>query len=825
MTTSFGGLNDATFRDNRWGNAMEHIRSQGLCEDMASAQTLLRKGAWAFGLWCVSEDTLAALARHLIDEEPKVSPALKAWLDDHDKYADLGEEGMTRCKRFSGKRTTRKLHTARTTASVALAGRTKSCASITDSDVQHFVRNRRPWRRWGRSPGPRVVSFAIVSAASFLFAFPRSEEDRLKVQVFGAALVFSRTTGVGSLIWTALLFLSMARSMLKILNRWLPSMSSILHENAKFHVFCGQMVLLNGLAHTLAHLASTYTALTRRTPGELNSALNCAADLPTSAHLRLPFLRWMPCPLDRTYSYTSALFAAEGLTGFLLLAVILLLGLTGSRKRRAQNYELFWYVHNAGVVLWLALLFVHGTQGWFGTAVPLVVPFCALPVAIYSVDRVMRLLRYYFGRDVGILSVVIRPGKDGGKRGALTALKVSKPSRFWRFQEEGMYAYICMPEYSPWQWHPFTICSSRHDETVDFIISGVGDWTQELAQQCLDFKTGQRADLPVIAIDGPYDAPATKAIRCEILIAVGAGVGITPFLALMAHIVAVLGEDDTSKDPPLQEAHFFWMARSADEFLFGRSHFTKILTCPRLRDKVFVHLHLTAQEPARNAPAYVFREAIRRQSDLDRRAFLAASRRLSTEELISGAQLPWCWVNGAERSDVLWVSSLVEPDCEQEEDLLAQAYRDHGWAHGVGVAASAAGRQRRGMGLLGKHASMSSMGSRLSSTSLAATSSVTRLSGLNAMLPVTFGRPDFATEIQAIGKARPEHDVNVHVCGSQMLVEALENICDLCTERAALGAEETGCHRRPQHYGLHKETFAAGPAIRGAPPKGPPRTP
>jgi len=722
---------------------------------------------------------------------------------------DIGPEGLTRCRRFN-----QRAHTTKTNASFWLSQRGHSTASITSLQVQEFVTLRdKAWIQSLRNlcaHKPRVLSFVVVLAASLAI----TARGGKKVEVFGWWLVVARACGVGSLLWTAMLFITMARTLVKTMNRWLPLPSSVIDENAKLHIFCGLMVLLNGLLHTLAHLVSTYEAVGHGDVSEINRVLNCVPPA-TAGHLRPPFLNWLPCPLDKNYPTMQAVFTAEGLSGMALLATVVLMGFTGSQKRRKENYELFWYVHNFGMVAWLLLLFVHGTQGWFGIVVPYVVPFCALPVAVYSVDRVSRCLRYYLGRDVGILSVVIRPGKDGGARGALTALKVSKPAALWNWQEEGMYAYVCLPEYSRWQWHPFTICSSRHEETVDFIISGVGDWTQELAQRCLDFKSGHRSDLPTIALDGPYAAPATQALGREILIAVGAGVGITPFLALMAHIVCVLGEEQDDArggpaQPPLQEAHFFWMARSADEFLFGRSHFTKIFTKPRLRDRVFIHLHLTSHEPHGNAPAYLFREAVRRQSHFDRAAFMDVARGLSSQELISGAQLPWCWVDGA-RSDVLWVSSLVEPDDDAEESTMELAYTGHDWAQGVGLAH---GRQRQGTGLLNKRGvSLSSLSSGAcarsyeTSGSLASSAQTARMAGLSAMLPVTFGRPDFAMEIQAIGKARPHHDVHVHACGSAELVEALRNICELCTDRAATTVAEVGSNRQPQRYFLRQETF------------------
>merc|ERR1712151_294311 len=112
-----------------------------------------------------------------------------------------------------------------------------------------------------------------------------------------------------------------------------------------------------------------------------------------------------------------------------------------------------------------------------------------------------------------------------------------------------------------------------------------------------------------------------SALQKRVIVAVGAGVGITPFLSLMSSIVPLLEDEDPSNDPPLKEAHFFWMTRSMDEFLFGRKHFSKILRLPHLRDRVFLHLHVTGQPAEKDATAYLFREALRRQSEIDRNEF------------------------------------------------------------------------------------------------------------------------------------------------------------------------------------------------------------
>merc|ERR1712117_657780 len=113
-----------------------------------------------------------------------------------------------------------------------------------------------------------------------------------------------------------------------------------------------------------------------------------------------------------------------------------------------------------------------------------------------------RSLRYclFAGRIVKMVKATVRPGKAGDAKGALSYVQISRPPFLWN-QHAGMYAFVCAPEIAPLQWHPFTICSGPHDETVDFLIAGVGDWTQELARRCMAAES--KGELPKVAIDGP----------------------------------------------------------------------------------------------------------------------------------------------------------------------------------------------------------------------------------------------------------------------------------------------------------------------------------
>mmetsp|Transcript_78254 Transcript_78254/g.181562 ORF Transcript_78254/g.181562 Transcript_78254/m.181562 type:complete len:120 (-) Transcript_78254:158-517(-) len=77
--------------------------------------------------------------------------------------------------------------------------------------------------------------------------------------------------------------------------------------------------------------------------------------------------------------------------------------------------------------------------------------------------------------------------------------------------------------------------------------------------------------------------------------------------------------------------------------------------------------------------------------------------------------------------------------------------------------------------------------------------------GLHAFLPVTLGRPNFAKEVRAIGKARPGHDVYIYVCGNESLVKSLQDVCKTCNMRSQAAVDEL--QALPQKYRCLYERF------------------
>lgn len=134
----------------------------------------------------------------------------------------------------------------------------------------------------------------------------------------------------------------------------------------------------------------------------------------------------------------------------------------------------------------------------------------------------------------------------------------------------GQYIFICCPEVSYWQWHPFTltrcvdaihihriysfvISSAPEEDYLSVHISVKGDFTTAFAKACgCNFSKGkgdkgEKKDtaggrvigtntnppldvtLPRVMVDGPFGSASEDFSKFETILLVGAGIGVTPF--------------------------------------------------------------------------------------------------------------------------------------------------------------------------------------------------------------------------------------------------------------------------------------------------------
>eukprot|EP00929_Paragymnodinium_shiwhaense_P010119 TRINITY_DN11460_c0_g1_i1.p1 TRINITY_DN11460_c0_g1~~TRINITY_DN11460_c0_g1_i1.p1 ORF type:complete len:948 (-),score=119.86 TRINITY_DN11460_c0_g1_i1:638-3481(-) len=679
--TELRGLSDATFSDQRWANAMEYLQKHRLMSSRADVQELLQEGAKAFGLWWrLSDASISGLMPHVSSraaamDSVAASPGLLQGL-----AAGSREGGLDTSLQLQQMSSTRRKKCWRPWQSMnvepkrrsedGVLGETSRVLTVPSSTLDDMR-----WFKWA------MIAVVIACSISYGYWLVFIKAPGL-MELFRWPVFVARSAGMGVGILTGIMYLSMARRFLRCCYGFVPVDSmllSFLDGHRDIHVFTGKALLVTGVVHGVAHLVGSVEGMSSSTPEQLNEVLFCANPSQFLVRWHLSWLQWPACPMEKPLTYLEVLYkTTTGVTGIGLVVCLLVIGFTSLPKVRATGYEVFWYSHQLALVFWPILLFVHGCNGWMGIGVPLVFWTCSIPVGLYAVDRLGRCLRYQclFRRGVvRVVEAVVRPGKNGGPRGALVRLCINKPRHLWNL-EPGMYAYLCMPDYASLQWHPFTVSSGKKDPNLEFIISATGDWTEALAKRCLDCLE-QSSPLPRIAIDGPYPAPTQSALSREVLVVVGAGVGITPFLSFLATITALMEEDeDSSTRCSLKVTHFFWLTRSLDEFLFGRRHFAKIAACPLLRRRVRLHLHCTGAAAEDDAAAYIFRQAIRLQGYRDRATFQREMIR-EPEAAVHDISLPWCWVHGG-KQDVFWLSGLAGQPSNERPTLLATGLRSGG---------------------------------------------------------------------------------------------------------------------------------------------------
>lgn len=626
-------------------------------------------------------------------------------------------------------------------------------------------------------------------------------DDPYVYQVFGWPVYIARGAAMAASLLTSVLYVTMSKGFGKCLKRrflkrrrccgslWL----SVLDAHKELHVFAGKWVAVFSGLHILAHMVASSPAVVLWTTIDrefLNSFLGCAnrdAKFGPLANASRAFEAMLgpfadACPLEEPMNINPLAFyrTTTGISGMLLTFVIGAAAWTGRKAYRSKNFDRFFYIHVITIYVWPVLGIVHGATQRLGVGIPLILVTSGLPMLMVIWDAIYRLIQFqcqvpccFFccyccrRRTSNIVRAVTRPGPNdrASYKGAMIQLQVSPPP-CWKWQP-GMYAFICMPAYAPLQWHPFTICSGSTDETVDFLIDGVGDWTQALADYCLRAAEGEgTTPLPRVALNGPFPAPAQSAMTKRILVCIGAGVGITPFLSLLATFIAVLIDHDPYNDPPLKEAHIFWSTRSADEFLFAAKLFKYIdENHEEVGTKVFLHLHCTANTPSRDACAYLFREAVRRQSIVDRKGFetfmaegnagVALRQRAGWSSYVRGivgSSLPWCWVGGLNH-DVIWVNI----------------------ADGVTRRPSRAKEFRSGST---KILSEDTPGGDGDATKLIDEEAAEELQSEGPLVPVAFGRPDWEKELRSVGSSWDAEDVNIYICGSMTIVKNVQEVCE-----------------------------------------------
>jgi hypothetical protein len=166
-----------------------------------------------------------------------------------------------------------------------------------------------------------------------------------------------------------------------------------------------------------------------------------------------------------------------------------------------------------------ALLLLHGSSAILKS--PILGWWLLVPITLLLTEKLHRIIRTFIPVQV----TVMHAEKD------MVGLSIHVGVHASSSYRPGQYIFLQIPSISRFQWHPFTVSTIAEDRITLHIRTSAGDWTRALYEQVA--RTNTRF---TCSIDGPYGSPSREFYRYDKTIIMAAGVGMTPFSAILCDL-------------------------------------------------------------------------------------------------------------------------------------------------------------------------------------------------------------------------------------------------------------------------------------------------
>ncbi|XP_078099558.1 NADPH oxidase 2 [Sander vitreus] len=406
--------------------------------------------------------------------------------------------------------------------------------------------------------------------------------------LLGHALSWARAPAACLNFNCMLILLPVCRNLLSFLRGTIQCCSRTaarqLDRNLTFHKLVAYMIAFHTAVHIGAHLFNFEFFMDAQLDRNSSLLPFILSEIGTGDNAS--FLN--PIRTNET-SPTIVMFTTiAGLTGVVITLALILIITSSMEVIRRSYFEVFWYTHHLFVIFFIGLVF-HGFgrivrgqtaaslktnrpdvcadqfEDWgnngsecavpeFAGNPPMTWKWVVGPMILYVCERLVRLYRSH--QKVVITKVVMHPSKT---------LELQMKRKGFHM-EVGQYVFIQCPSVSRLEWHPFTLTSAPEEDYFSAHIRIVGDWTQALYEACGGDKTEPQEawKLPKLAIDGPFGTASEDVFRYEVVMLVGAGIGVTPFASILKSVW--YKRIQNNQDVFTKKIYFYWLCPETQAF-------------------------------------------------------------------------------------------------------------------------------------------------------------------------------------------------------------------------------------------------------------------
>lgn len=376
------------------------------------------------------------------------------------------------------------------------------------------------------------IVFFLFAERFYYYTVEREHSGLRRLMSYGLSL--TRGAAAAMSFAFSFLLLTMCRNSITYLRSTVVNLFIPFDSHVSFHKLVAWSALFFTALHVLGYSFNFYHLVTQPT------SFLCIFESVVFRAEIIPTFQWW-------------IFGTmTGFTGFLLVLVVVVLYVFATQTARRHIFSLFWMTHKLFIVLYILTL-VHGASVLVQK--PLFFAYFIGPAVLYMMDKLVSL-----SRKKTQLSII----KAQNLPSDVTMLEFKRPPRFE--YKSGQWVRIACLSQGKDEYHPFTLTSAPHEDTLKVHIRALGPWTWNIRETFdTDNMAGPVVRYPKLYLDGPYGAGQQDWYQYEVSVLVGAGIGVTPYASILKDFVHMSSINCTYK-VKCQKLYFIWITGSQRHF-------------------------------------------------------------------------------------------------------------------------------------------------------------------------------------------------------------------------------------------------------------------
>ncbi|XP_053129203.1 dual oxidase 2-like isoform X1 [Hemicordylus capensis] len=408
-----------------------------------------------------------------------------------------------------------------------------------------------------------VVIFSAITAGVFVerayyYGFASPPTGIADTTFVG--ILISRGAGASISFLYSFILLTMCRNFITFLretflNRYIPFDSAV-----DFHRWIATGALIFSVLHTLGHVVNVYIFCI--TPLSVLSCLFSHQFTNDGSQLPPKYYWWF-------------FETVPGMSGVLLLVILAIMYVFATHHFRRISFQGFWITHHLYVALYV-LVIIHGSFALIQQ--PRFHIYFIVPALLYGADKLISLSR----KKVEIIVVKAELLPSG-----VTHLEFQRPQDF--DYRSGQWVRIACLSLGTNEYHPFTLTSAPHEDTLSLHIRAAGPWTTRLRELYSPESIMEIGRYPKLYLDGPFGEGHQEWNQFEVSVLVGGGIGVTPFAAILKDLVF---KSSVGSRILCKKIYFIWVTRTQRQFEWMADIIREVEENDQ-SDLVSVHIYIT----------------------------------------------------------------------------------------------------------------------------------------------------------------------------------------------------------------------------------------